>query len=87
MGGSNFWEGQVENRAKTGKMLQIPGYLGKYFQFSSEYYNLSSSIFLAYNIHLFIQESQKKSQKIAFLYSFPTIPPTLHLSLFLGYVL
>ena len=54
-----------------------------------EYQNLSSYIFLAYNIHLFIQESPKNLEKPEFLNDFVSVAPNLHLflSLFLGYIL
>ena len=74
--------GQVENRVKIGKMPQSPRYLGAIFSVPPlEYQNMSGYIFLAYNIRLLLQESPKKLQKTVFLYNFPTIPPTLHLSL------
>ena len=32
MGVPNFWEGQVENRAKCGKIVIFPGLKGEFFQ-------------------------------------------------------
>ena len=54
-----------------------------------EYQSLSSYILLAYNIHLFINESPKNLKKTAPLHNFQSVPLTLHLSLslFLGYIL
>ena len=55
-----FGRDRLKNRDRTGKMLQNPGYLGAIFQIRLEYQNLSSYLFLAYNIHLFLQKSFKK---------------------------
>ena len=52
-----------------------------------EYQNLSCYIFLAYNIHLCVQESPKNLKNNAILHNFQSVAPTLDLSLslFLGY--
>ena len=44
-------------------MLKISGCLGEYFQFPLGYQNLSSYIFLAYNIHIFVHKSAKDVKK------------------------
>ena len=67
---------KLENAPKS----QI--FRGQYFRPPpQEYQNMFSFLFLADNINLLLQESQKL-QKSVLLHNFPTIPPTLHLSLF-----
>ena len=44
-------------------MLKISGCLGEYFQFPLGYQNLSSYIFLAYDIHIFVHKSAKDVKK------------------------
>ena len=51
-----------------------------------EYQSLSSYIFLAYNIHIFIHESPKNLKRNAFWHNLRSVPQNLHLSLFLGYI-
>ena len=86
MGELTVWGDRWKNRAKMENAPNSGMFRGNISSSPLEYQNLSSYIFLAYNIHLFVQKSPKKSQKAAFLHRFQSVPPTLHLSLFLGYI-
>ena len=87
--GPKFWEGQVENRAKTGKMLKVQGYLGAIFSVLHQNIRTCLVTYFWHMTSTFSFRNHKKIAKTAFLYNFPTIPPALHFSLplFLGYIL
>ena len=70
--------------AKVGKNApKFQKFRGNIFSSPLEYKNISSYIFIVCNI----PGITKNWKKTVFLYNFPTISPTLHLSLFQGNML